>query len=98
MYKRQGQHTGGKGGAVAAAVVGVDQQTHIQQLCLLVGELLIRAVGAEAVSYTHLAVHQLAVGPEALAGLAVVADVLALVDIALLIQLGDCLLYTSRCV
>ena len=36
-----------------------------------------------------LAVHQLAVGPEALAGLAVVADVLALVDVALLIQLGE---------
>ena len=44
-----GQHTGGKGGAVAAAVVCVDQQAHIQQLCLLVGELLIRAVGAEDV-------------------------------------------------
>ena len=36
--------------------------------------------------------HQLAVGPEALAGLAVVADVLALVDIALLVQLGEDLL------
>ena len=39
-----------------------------------------------------LAVHQLAVGPEALAGLAVVADVLALVDVALLVQLGKDLL------
>ena len=44
-----GQHTGGKGGTVAAAVVCVHQQAHIQQLCLLVGELLIRAVGAEDV-------------------------------------------------
>ena len=44
-----GQHTGGKGGAVAAAVVCVHQQAHIQQLCLLVGKLLIRAVGAEDV-------------------------------------------------
>ena len=46
---RGGQHTGGKGGAVAAAVVCVDQQTHIQQLRFLVGELLVRAVGAEDV-------------------------------------------------
>ena len=38
------------------------------------------------------AVHQLAIGPEALAGLAVVADILALVDIALLVQLGEDLL------
>ena len=38
------------------------------------------------------AVHQLAVGPEALAGLAVVADVLALVDVPLLVQLGKDLL------
>ena len=38
------------------------------------------------------AVHQLAVGPEALAGLAVVAGVLALVDVALLIELGEDLL------
>ena len=44
-----GQYAGGKGGAVAAAVVCVHQQAHIQQLCLLVGKLLIRAVGAEDV-------------------------------------------------
>ena len=42
-----------------------------------------------AATVRALAVHQLAVGPEALAGLAVVADVLALVDVALLIQLGE---------
>ena len=42
-----------------------------------------------AAAVRALAVHQLAVGPEALAGLAVVADVLALVDVALLIQLGE---------
>ena len=46
---RRGQHTGGEGGAVAAAMVRVDQQAHIQQLGLLVGELLVRAVGAEDV-------------------------------------------------
>jgi len=46
---------------------------------------LAAAVGA-------LAVHQLAVGPEALAGLAVVADVLALVDVTLLVELGKDLL------
>ena len=45
-----------------------------------------------AAAVRALAVHQLAVGPEALAGLAVVADVLALVDIALLVQLGEDLL------
>ena len=44
-----GQHTSGKGRTVAAAVICVHQQAHIQQLCLLVGELLIRAVGAEDV-------------------------------------------------
>ena len=58
----------------------------LEEVSLLVGIIdLAAAVGA-------LAVHQLAVGPEALAGLAVVADVLALVDIALLIQLGEDLL------
>ena len=45
-----------------------------------------------AAAVRALAVHQLAVRPEALAGLAVVADVLALVDIALLVQLGEDLL------
>ena len=45
-----------------------------------------------AAAVRALAVHQLAVGPEALAGLAVVADVLALVDIALLVELGEDLL------
>ena len=45
-----------------------------------------------AAAVRALAVHQLAVGPEALAGLAVVADVLALIDIALLVQLGEDLL------
>ena len=45
-----------------------------------------------AAAVRALAVHQLAVGPEALTGLAVVADVLALVDIALLVQLGEDLL------
>ena len=45
-----------------------------------------------AAAVRALAVHQLAVGPEALAGLAVVADVLALVDVTLLIQLGEDLL------
>ena len=58
----------------------------LEEVGLLVGLVdLAAALGA-------LAVHQLAVGPEALAGLAVVADVLALVDIALLIQLGEDLL------
>ncbi len=58
----------------------------LEEVGLLVGIIdLAAAVGA-------LAVHQLAVGPEALAGLAVVADVLALIDIALLIQLGEDLL------
>ena len=46
---RRGEHAGGEGGAVAAAVVGMDQQTHIQQLRFLMGELLVRAVGAEDV-------------------------------------------------
>jgi len=46
---RGGQHTGGKGGAVAAAVVGMDQQAHIQQLGFLVSKLLVRAVGAQDV-------------------------------------------------
>ena len=58
----------------------------LEEVGLLVGLVdLAAALGA-------LAVHQLAVGPEALAGLAVVADVLALVDVALLVQLGENLL------
>ena len=58
----------------------------LEEIGFLVGIVdLTAAVGA-------LAVHELAVGPEALAGLAVVADVLALVDVALLIQLGEDLL------
>ena len=44
-----GQHTGGKGGAVAAAVVCVNQQAQIQQACFLVGELLVCTVGAQNV-------------------------------------------------
>ena len=44
-----GQHAAGKGRAVTAAVVRMHQQTHIQQLCFLVGELLVRTVGAEDV-------------------------------------------------
>ena len=39
-----GQHAGGKGGAVAAAVVCVNQQAQIQQACFLVGELLVCTV------------------------------------------------------
>ena len=58
----------------------------LEEVGFLVGIVdLTAAVGA-------LAVHQLAVGPEALAGLAVVAGVLALVDVALLIELGEDLL------
>ena len=58
----------------------------LEEVGLLVGLVdLAAALGA-------LAVHQLAVGPEALAGLAVVADVLALVDVALLVELGEDLL------
>ncbi len=59
----------------------------LEEVSFLVGVVdLTAALGA-------LAVHQLlAVGPEALAGLAVVAGVLALVDIALLVQLGEDLL------
>jgi hypothetical protein len=58
----------------------------LEEIGFLVGIVdLTAAVGA-------LAVHELAVGPEALAGLAVVADVLALVDVALLIQFGEDLL------
>ena len=58
----------------------------LEEVGFLVGVVhLAAAVGA-------LAVHQLAVGPEALAGLAVVADVLALVDVALLVELGEDLL------
>ena len=57
-----------------------------EEVGFLVGVVdLAAAVGA-------LAVHQLAVGPEALAGLAVVAHILALVDVALLVQLGKDLL------
>ena len=44
-----GQHTAGEGGAVAAAVVGVDHQAEVQKPCLLVGELLVGAVGAQDV-------------------------------------------------
>ena len=57
-----------------------------EEVGFLVGVVdLAAAVGA-------LAVHQLAVGPETLAGLAVVAHILALIDVALLIQLGEDLL------
>ena len=45
-----------------------------------------------AAAVRALAIHQLAVGPEAFAGLAVMADVFALVDIALFVQLGEDLL------
>ena len=58
----------------------------LEEVGFLVGVVdLAAALGA-------FAVHQLAVGPEALAGLAVVAGVLALVDVALLIELGEDLL------
>ena len=57
-----------------------------EEVGFLVGVVdLAAAVGA-------LAVHQLAVGPEALAGFAVVAHILALIDVALLVQLGEDLL------
>ena len=42
-----GQHAAGEGGAVAAAVVGVDHQAEVQQAGFLVGELLVGAVGAQ---------------------------------------------------
>ena len=58
----------------------------LEEVGFLVGVVdLAAAVGA-------LAVNELAVGPEALAGLAVVADVLALVNVALLVELGEDLL------
>ena len=41
-----GQHAAGEGRAVAAAVVGVDKQAEVEQPRLLMGELLVSAVGA----------------------------------------------------
>ena len=42
-----GQHAAGEGGAVTAAVVGVHQQAEVEQAGLLMGELLVVAVGAQ---------------------------------------------------
>ena len=42
-----GQHAAGEGRAVTAAVIRMDQQAEIQQPRLLMGELLVGAVGAQ---------------------------------------------------
>ena len=67
-----------------AHAIGILGKT--EEVCLLLRVVdLAAAVGA-------LAVHELALGPEALAGLAVFADVLALVDVAVVVHLPEDLL------
>ena len=46
---RGGQNAGGKGGAVTAAMLGVDNQAQVKEVCLGLGVLLIRAEDAEEV-------------------------------------------------